>query len=251
MKIRKEENKPDYREHRAVCGIITDPCNLNITIQTGSYNLLPQLISKLEGLIKESKDVIIDTKNQLLFGYITSESALESFDFEKEAVEDFTALLEDYLNEYLKITENVERKTELDESLAQSYELIENIKQSILLYDETENKQYVKDAVTIYITTLQPLLKQIMSLKYKQNLVYYDPDDNCFHLIQNKNTIKSLEYTSFVDKVINYDVGYASTAKQPMPISTTIPKKRVIIDSSSDSEDSKFKLKPSIIQSIA
>lgn len=255
-KYYKNENN-EYRELRARCGIIADPCNLNITIQTGIYNALPEIIKEFENEIKESRDNIIESKNRLLFGYITSETAIEEFNDEKELVDSFTSILESYLNTYIKITDNSEKNIELKESLEQSYILIEEIKQAMKLYNQTESTQYVKDAVNIYITKLQPLLRKIMTLKYKQSFVYYDIDKNTFHLIQNKTTIKSMEYSSFVDKVINYNVGYE-------PIQHKKTQKSFIIESDSDepkqseeksyrnyksSSDEKFVLKPSIMQS--
>jgi hypothetical protein len=247
----------EYRELRARCGIIADPCNLNITIKIGIYKFLPEIITELEYEIKVSKNTIIESKNRLLFGYITSETAIENFNEEKVIVDTYTSILESYLNKYIKITDNAEKNIELKESLEQSYILIEEIKQSMRLYNQTENTQYVKDSVDIYITKLQPLLRKIMALKYKQSFVYYDIDKNTFHLIQNKTTIKSMEYSSFVDKVIAYNVGYE-------PVQHKKQKPGLIIESDSDeakqseeklpkrsssSSEEKFILKPSIIES--
>jgi hypothetical protein len=252
VKYYKNEDN-EYRELRARCGIIADPCNLNITIQTGIYVSLPETIKRIEDEIKESKNIIIDSKNRLLFGYITTESAIQDFNDEKEIVDTYTSLLESYLNTYIKITDNAEKNNELKESLEQSYILIQEIKESIRLYNQTESTQYIKDAVTIYITKLQPLFKKIMELKYKQSFVYYDIDKNTFHLIQNKITIKSMEYSSFVDKVINYNVGYEPIQHKK--------KHSLIIESDSDenkqsplkkssprnNSEEKFSLKPSIV----
>ena len=69
-----------YREHSATCGIIADPCNLNIKIQIGKVELLPELLNYMEKDIKEFKNEIIDDKNKLLFGYLTTEEALKKFD---------------------------------------------------------------------------------------------------------------------------------------------------------------------------
>jgi hypothetical protein len=52
-----------------------------------------------------------------------------------------------------------------------------------------------------------PLLNKISSLKYKQNFVYYNEDLNTYNLIQKKYKIENLEYTSFNNTVVSYDVG--------------------------------------------
>jgi hypothetical protein len=230
------ETQSKYREFRARCGILADPCNLNINIQTGIYNFLPEIISSIEKELTESKNIIIDSKNKLLFGYISTETALKDFDDEKTIVDTYTSLLEEYLNEYIEITENSKKKLELDESLQQSYDTIEQIKVCIMQYNQTENTQFVNDAVDLYINTLHPLLEKIMQLKYKQSFVYYESNDNTFHLIQNKNTIKSLEYSSFTDKVIDFDIGLKANFKQERKKRTTLSRQI----SESKSNDSKL-----------
>jgi hypothetical protein len=241
---REEKDSKDYKEFRARCGIIADPCNLNITIQTGNYNLLPDIINKIENEIKQSKDIIIDNKNKLLFGYITTETAIQDFENEKIFVEGYTSLLEEYLNAYIKITDNPEKQKDLEESLEKSYEFIDSIKESIRQFNETESTQFIKDVVDMYITNLQPFFRKIMALKYRENLVYYDETTNTFHLIQKKNTIKSMEYSSFADKVVNYDVGLKAKINKnfdlKIPVQTIATSKKpapFIIESSSDEED--------------
>jgi hypothetical protein len=221
-----------YREFRAVCGIVSDPCNLNITVQTGKYNLLPVVLEEIEKEIQDNKKSIIDDKNRLLFGLMTTETALKNFEEIKDYISSLTALLETYLDEYNSITDNVEKKTELKESVTQSYFYIEEIKLSITKFDEEDNTQYVRDAVNIYLNRLMPLLNKISELKYKENTVYYNENENTYNLMQNQYTSQSLEFTYFNNKVLNYDVGLkAIIPKKPV-------KKGLVIESSSNENSS-------------
>jgi hypothetical protein len=95
----------------------------------------------------------------------------------------------------------------LNEDIERTYEIITEIKQCIISFNELESTQYVRDAVHIYITNLLPLLNKISNLKYKQNFVYYDEDLNTYNLIQKKYKIENLEYTSFNNSIVSYDVG--------------------------------------------
>jgi hypothetical protein len=208
------EKESEYRELRAYCGVIADPCNLDITIRVGKYDLLPDILSQIEGFIKNDKNDIINDKNKLLFGLITSEEALEQFDEKKETINDFTGLLEDYLKHYIDITDNKEKQTELNEDIETSYMLIAQIKECIVNFNETDNSQYTRDAVNIYITTLKPLLSKIATSKYKENMVYYDEDTGIYHLLQTKYNIKSMEYTNFINKVVNFNIGSNTNKKQ-------------------------------------
>lgn len=226
-KIPGEESKDDeYRELTAKCGIIADPCNLNIKIQLGIYELLPDILREIETEIKDNKNEIIDSKNKLLFGYITTDKALQDYESIKDYVSHFTSLLEQYLEMYLNITDNIQKQESLNEDIERTYELIEQIKLTIVQFNELESSQYVRDAVNIYITELMPLLSKISSLKYKENFVFYNENLNTYHLIQKKYNIESLEYSSFRNKVIAYDVGLKMSKK----------KKPTMIIESSESE---------------
>jgi len=224
-----------YRELKAVCQVLPDPCNLNITIKLGQVEILSSILDEIEGSIKSHKDQIIKDKNDLLFGYINSEDALSSFDVNKEYVSEFTSLLEEHLNLYNEIVDNPERNDELKREIENSFEYVEQIKNAIKTYDEDNDLQYVKDAVNIYITSLKPTLSKILHLKYRQNEVFYDEDTGTYQLIQRNYTTVNLEFNSFKNNVASYDVGLKS-GKFGQQKQTIIEKKPLIIESS-DSEN--------------
>ena len=51
-----------YREYRAECGIVVDPCPLEVKIKIGKVDLLPDILSSMEKEIKTYKDKIINDK---------------------------------------------------------------------------------------------------------------------------------------------------------------------------------------------
>ena len=66
----KMNNEKSFRELKAMCGSISEPCNLKIIIQvTETINILDN-ISDLELELQKHKNNIIDNKNKLLFGYL-------------------------------------------------------------------------------------------------------------------------------------------------------------------------------------
>ena len=81
--------------------------------------------------INTIKNEIINDKNKLLFGLITTESAIENFENNKSYINILTSIYEKYLNEWNNIVENPQKKLELEESLVQSYTLISEIKDCI------------------------------------------------------------------------------------------------------------------------
>jgi hypothetical protein len=231
-----DDKREAYRVVKAICGDLADPCNLHIEINIGQKDPLDKLINTIRNEITETKYKIIDDKNKLLFGLITTETALENFEYNKDYINDLTSIYEGYLDSLNDEVDNRDKKIELEETLVQSYEYINKIKDCIIKMNENNDTQYAVDAATIYHTTLQPLLNKIRQLKYRENFVYNN--DNTCNLIQRKNTIDDILVTSYQDKIVSYNVGLQTKKVQ---------KKNpgLIIESDSDKEESvgKFSIK--------
>ena len=232
----KETDKTEaYREYVSQCGIISDPCNLNIKIQIGKYELLPDILNGIQKEITDLKNQVIDDKNKLLFGYLKTNEILERFDELKDSISHYSSLYEIYLDNYNYIVDNDKKKTELEESITQSYLQIQEIKNCIKKMNETNNVQYARDAVTIYTTILQPLFNTIRNLKYNETTVWNDDNSNTCNLMQNKYSISNLSHSSFTSKVASYDVGLTATPKK---------KPALIIESDESDESTKSIKKP-------
>jgi len=219
------DTEDSSKEYRAQCGIVADPCNLDIRIKVYKVDLISDILNSMSEYIKKYKNTVIDDKNKLLFGYITTETALSKFDELKEDISVTSSIYEDYLSEYNKIVDNNEKKTELEEAITDSYIQIQQIKDCISKMNETGNSQYAIDAVTIYETILKPLLFKIRNLKYNDSMVIYDDNNNTCNLIQTVYNIDSLSYGSSGNKVLSYNVGYSGIK---------INKKKIVIKSSSE-----------------
>jgi hypothetical protein len=203
-----------YRKLTASCGNLADPCNLDIEIHLGDNENLNTLMNKMREEIKSYKNKIIDDKNKLLFGLITTEEALEKFDFNKAYINDLTDVYEMYVDKMNNTVDNKERTTELDESIVLSYENIGKIKDCIKKMNENDNQQFAVDAANIYIKVLKPLLDKIRSLKYNESSVYYDEMNGNYKLIQDSYSElgnAKLFVTGYESKVIKFEVGYQAT----------------------------------------
>ena len=206
-----------FRELKAMCGSISDPCNFKIVIQVPETNDILKSMDDFEKELQQYKNEIIENKNKLLFGYINTENSLEEFDKMRTNVEDTTSFLEFFLSKYNEIVDNKEINNEtkiLKEDIFNNY--IISIKNSISEFDKTKNTKYISDAVDIYVNTLTPKLKELMDLKYKYNAVEYNVDTNSFQLIQKKYTITDMEYILDEPKVIEYNVGYQNKKSKTM-----------------------------------
>lgn len=201
----------DSRELKAICGSLTEPCNLNITINPGvTYNLINH-IKELEKDNDDYKNEIIDYKNKLLFGYTTTEIAVEKFDKTKEAINDINFLLNFNYERLFAIIDNKSNNEKLNKLKEELYIYISQIKQSIKDFNTTSNVQFVRDAVEIYVNQMKPKIDELLQLKYKVNLVEYDEYDGMYHLVQKKYGIADLEDNYVEPSVIYFSYGDVSS----------------------------------------
>ena len=201
-----DDKIPEHRVFKAICGNLVDPCNLHIELNKGIHQSLDEELNAVLNEIKEAKNTIINDKNKLLFGLITTETAIEDFDSNKEYITSLTSIYENYLDMWNKEVNNPTKKVELDEALVQSYKSINDIKDCIKKMNSMNDTQFAVDAANIYHTTLEPLLNKIRQLKYKVNDVFNDDNNHC-RLIQKKYKTDDILVSAYSSKVVAYDVG--------------------------------------------
>jgi ubiquinone/menaquinone biosynthesis C-methylase UbiE len=176
----------------------------------GEYEQINTVIMDIKNKITEYKNEIINDKNKLLFGLITTANAITNYDSNKEMFNDLISLQEIYVKQWNETIDNPDNQTKLDEAIAESYIQINKIKDYIRQMNETNphEPKFAKDAVDVY-KQLIPLFETIRNLKYGENFVYHDYKKNTFHLIQNKNKLVDLNCSIGLikDEVIAYDVG--------------------------------------------
>jgi hypothetical protein len=224
--VSKDSMGAKFRELRAFCKAV-EPCGLNINIAVGNFENINDILKMIDGEIYTAKNEIINDKNKLLFGLITTEKALDNFDMQKATIKDFTGLLETYLQIYIKITDDPEKKLKLNEDVEKSYLLIQQIRTAIKNFNETNSIEFVRGAVEVYNDELRPVLNEILNLKYKENGVVFDESDNTYHLVQRAYSIKDLEMNNDKYETIVFD-----TSVQGAPPSA-IKKRRLVVESSS------------------
>lgn len=209
-----KENE-DSRELKAICGSLSEPCNLNITINPGvTYNIMTH-IKELEKDNEDYKNEIIEYKNKLLFGYTTTEAAVEKFDKTKDAINDIHFLLNFNYEQYFEIVDNKSENESIKKLKEEIYFFIAEIKQSMSNFNNTTNVQFARDAVEIYINQMRPKMDELLQLKYKVNLVEYDESNGTYHLIQKKTSIATLEDNYVEPSVVSFVYGdvYSVPAK--------------------------------------
>ena len=241
---RSGEANDDFRELKAICGSLTEPCSLNININAGvTYNIMEH-IKELEKDIENYKNEIIEYKNKLLFGYTETETALENFDRIKEAINDTSFLLNMNYEHMFDVVDSKITNESIVKLKEEVYILVNEIKMSIKRFDSTGNVQFVRDSIDIYVNQMVSKLKELLNLKYKVNLVEFDDYEGVYRLMQRKNSIADLEDSYIAPSVVNFNYGeiYVSNSVKQKTRTKLSKKKKLIIETSPLDEENAAEL---------
>jgi hypothetical protein len=114
---------------------------------------------------------------------------------------------------YFDITDNKTTNTRISKLKEEIYILINDIKENIKQFDSTNNIQFVRDSVDIYVNLMETKLKELSNLKYNINLVEFDESEGVYHLIQQKNSIFDLEDNYVSPEIVTFNYGEIYTRK--------------------------------------
>lgn len=209
------DDEASTRNFKASCGDLVDPCNFLIEMTTNLDYLYTELIKIIEDELNELKNEVISYKNKILFGYSSSEETIDVFDKIKENINELSSFLENNLNNFNNVVDNKEKNAilvQLKEEIYNTY--IVNIKNAMETFMKTNDTQYVRDAVDIYVNILTPKLKQLMGLQYRTCFVEFNEETNTYHLIQKKYSVLDIEMPNEVI-VEKYEMGPGKLSKTP------------------------------------
>ena len=238
------DKKTYERQYIAICGDRKNPCPLDIKINLGFIsNIIDSIHDNEVNMNKHKRNIIID-KNDLLFGYTTEEEAIIKFDNIKNIITESTPLGEGVLQQYLNVVDNSEKKEELKKLQMDYYNNMDNYNLLIQQYNTNNNIQNINDAVELNIKTINPKITEIIHRKNAINNIDYNENDNTFHLIQNKYSIKDFEDNIGIigQSIISFKTGIEnfSTKEVKSKILPAIPdiKEKINIQNESSSSDS-------------
>ena len=227
IKYNEEDNS---RKLIAKCGSNDSPCILNIELNVNPVTLLNEIVDNSQSLISKSQDEMIQTKNNLLFGYITQDDALNTFETLKTDISKNTVHMETHLFKLLEITHNTEKLAQIKLLQNTFYINIGEYKQFIINYERTNDITHIKNANEYYINTILPTVTKLNEIKYAlQEIVYKgqqieDVDseeiqqNQSYNLIQQPYTIDMLEDTNNKEyvNVSHFKVGVSSDPYSPI-----------------------------------
>ena len=183
---------------RAQCGNRAQPCSLRIEIVKGKFmNVEALATSSLENA-DILKDNIIKTKLDLLFNYTTEEEALRQFETDRAALNQALDLYGGFRQKYLDVVRNPERREEVDALMRNFYEAVQDFKEILKRGSESRGQEsaFIKDAVALYVSRIEPLNNDIMEKMYVYCAVERDSSlgPGMFRLVQKPYTLEQLEF---------------------------------------------------------
>jgi len=182
------DEKEDGRRAKAQCGDRSSPCPLNIEINLGKFLLLEEFLKMDETDIANLKLEIIKDKNDLIFGYITTEQALEKFEKSKEELQSYTSSYELTLDKYMMVVHNKEKLEELHKLEKEINANIEHIKEALR---GNLSQRTAHDVIVFQTKEMIPRVQKYQEKKYMYSGVEC-ANDGCF-LIQKEVTVDQLE----------------------------------------------------------
>lgn len=219
-------NKTDEsRIAKAICGDRLNRCPLDIEINLGKITPLSEELQNTQDEMNTLKKQIVVIKNDLLFGYISTDKAVEEFDKIKSELSSTTEMYEILLVSYVAIYDNPEKASQIKRMKIEIYNNINMIKQYIRDFEQTKNLQFVHDAVTLLITQLTPKTDDLRKLKYPITTVNKNDKPKC-NLIQKGIDYAVTETDSAINEqgITTFKIGIDTDKKrekQPSTNSTT------------------------------
>jgi|LauGreSuBDMM15SN_2_FD.fasta_scaffold18265_2 hypothetical protein len=227
----KHDADADTRKLIALCGDKTSPCNLDININVGNVYLITDFLKMDEEDIRDNKNKVIREKNDLLFGYLTTEEALAKFEKVKEQINEINSSYEVTMSLYNDIVDNNKKQEKIKTFQTECFVIIDNIKKTIQEFIKTNNTQYTLDVVDIYKNQLIPKLEELNKLKYAIRMIDYDEDKNIYTLQQKEYSIQMLEGDYGVEPqgIVRFVVGQGNEVKTKKPTITKKSKKSIVV----------------------
>ena len=165
-------------KYMVFCGDTTQPCSLNIEIYPGEKNNLEYWISLFKEEVDGLKETIIRQKLDTLFNYVTEDKSVELFKKELEAYNQDSVILKEYIDMNDELFHNNHKKKLIEEKNEKIFRVIENIRNLLNEYKNTQNRELLKTAVQLQVDELLPETRIIRMMKNEIMEIQYTTVSN-------------------------------------------------------------------------
>lgn len=205
------------KNYSVKCGDEKEPCPLLVIFtipNTININNELEVLNEnsLVNSLKEDKNLIIELKNNAMFGFLTKEDMIFKFKELNIQIQETSEIYDTYLTLYIEKTMPPEKEAEL-KKIKEEFEINKQIFQEYIdEYKSSTQNKVITNAIEFYISSLLPLSKKISELSYSYRFMQ-EKEPNIFYLQLKKFSIAQMEvyYGNF--KIEQNKVGMLSTSK--------------------------------------
>lgn len=188
---------------KCVCGDTREPCNLNITLETGYTELLQDSIQTEKKEVDKNKQKIIIDKNKLLFGFLSADQVIRNYEEYKEEMNTSFELIEANFEQYMEVVNNLEKEKKIKVLQVEYNNYVQELRENMKKFDMSRDKQYLDRAVELHNMIVNKE-NELEEMKYRDMRIEKDDNTNTFHLIQKKVVIPDLETELVKPKVVSF-----------------------------------------------
>lgn len=187
------ETNKDY--YKITCGNTDNPCNLNIYFKRQQKELLNESILDYMKIISDIKNNIIKIKLDYILGFITEEDSIVNFTTLKKELNDKYEIYKNLLEQYVKITNNLDNQEEISKNKQKKLDLMLEIKKHIEKYKSTNNISEIKEIIELYTTDLESVLNKLRELQFRVYNIHSDGNER--RLVKDEYSILDFQ----IDKI--------------------------------------------------
>jgi len=154
--------------YNAICGDSAKPCGLDIQIFVGESNMqLNYILEIFHEDNEELKEKIIRQKLDTLFNYTTEQESIKLFKKELEEFNSNSSIYKKLLDRNDELFHSIDKKHLIGKKNDEIFHLIERVNALLKEYENTQNKELLKQAVHIQLKEIQPEIRNLRNLKYE------------------------------------------------------------------------------------
>lgn len=187
------------RRYLAKCGDPANPCPLDIEIFLGYYENIREDLSFFKENLEKTKAFIIRQKLDTLFDYTTEEDAVADFKENLDTYNETSVYYNQVKTKYDEIFSNEDTLQEIKEKEYDIKMILYDIDEMMKKYKETEEPQFLKDAIETHVKNLLPAIEHVRRLKYPTMRIIHEKENSEVNgdetgSIMDVNRLYQLEY---------------------------------------------------------
>jgi hypothetical protein len=190
------------RRYIARCGNTASPCDLNIQLYRGSYNMTEYMVYLFQEQVEMSKEAIISQKLDTLFNYLSEQNSAVKFQKELKNYSVDNSIFKDALNGLNELHFSPHKRELIRNKIIQIHELKNAMKQLLDDFQKNENLETMRTITEIYKNEYLPEIHNLRLLNYEvmeMNIIESAClKDDCpmMQLYQSDATLPKLEHVS-------------------------------------------------------